>query len=130
MYVKSIKIQNKKWLDKKIMIKNILSNNVWHNNILNEHDPNTACDNLTIIQQIIDSVAPEHVVTVSAKNRFTEPWMRKGLIKSGQIKLNYYKKTLVPNCLEADHDKYKQYRNKYKSKKTDTKQYYNDKCRV
>ena len=39
--------------------------------------------------------------------------MTKGLIKSCQTKPNYYKKTLLPNCPETEHEKYKQYRNKY-----------------
>ena len=39
-----------------------------HNNILNEHDLNATFNNLTItIQQAIDLVAPEHVVTILAK---------------------------------------------------------------
>ena len=111
-------------------IKNILYNTVCHNNILNESDPNTAFDNLTTtIQQTIELVSPEHHVIISVKNRFPKPWMTKGLIKSGQTILNYYIKTLIPNCLEADHAKYKQNWNKYNSLKRQTHiQYYNDKC--
>ena len=76
--------------------------------MLNNFDPNTAFDNLTTtIQQTIDLVAAEHVVTISAKCIFTEPRMTKGLIKEGQTKLNYYKKTLMCNCLEAYCEKYK-----------------------
>ena len=68
----------------------------------------------TTINQAIDLVAPAHVVTTSAKKkRLTELWMTKGLIKSSQTKLNYYKKTLLPNCPETDHERYKEYRNKY-----------------
>ena len=82
-----------------------------------------------IIQQATDSVTPEHVVTISAKNRFTVPWMTKGLIRSGQTKLNYYKTVLMPNCLVADHEKYKLYRNKYNSLEGQTHiKYYSDKC--
>ena len=55
--------------------------------------------------------------------------MTKGLIMSCQTKLNYYKKTLVPNCPETEHEKYKQYRNKYNILKRQTCiQFYNDKC--
>ena len=55
--------------------------------------------------------------------------MTKGLIKSCQIKLSYYKKTLLPNCPETGHDRYKQYRNKYNILKRHTCiQFYNDKC--
>ena len=39
-----------------------------HNNILNEHDPNTTFNNLTTtIQQTIDLVSLEHVLTILAK---------------------------------------------------------------
>ena len=54
--------------DKLNKIKNILSDTLWHNNILNELDPNTYFSNLTTtIQQTVDLVALEHVVTISAK---------------------------------------------------------------
>ena len=76
-------------------------------------NPNTAFNNLTTtIQQNIDLVAPEHLVTILAKKRFTVPWMTKGLIKSCQTKLNYYKKHYCPLVLKQN-TKNKQYRNKY-----------------
>ena len=55
--------------------------------------------------------------------------MTKGLIKSCQTKLNYYKKTLLPNCPETEHENFKQYRNKYNIlKRQACIQFYNDKC--
>ena len=55
--------------------------------------------------------------------------MTKGYIKSSQTKLNYYKKTLLPNCPEIDHERYKEYKNKYNILKWQTCiQFYNDKC--
>ena len=55
--------------------------------------------------------------------------MTKGLIKSSQRKLNYYKKTLLPNCPETDHEGYKERRNKYNILKRQAHiQFYNDKC--
>ena len=55
--------------------------------------------------------------------------MTKGLIKSSQTKLNYYKKTLLPNCPETDHERYKEHRNKYDILKRQTHiQFYNDNC--
>ena len=55
--------------------------------------------------------------------------MTKGLIKSSQTKLNYYKKTLLSNYPETDHERYKEYRNKYNILKRQTHiQFYNDKC--
>ena len=83
----------------------------------------------TTIQQTTDLVAPVHVVTISAKIRFTVWWKTKGLIKSCQTKLNYYKKTLLPNCPETEHEKYKQYRNKCNILKGQAcVQFYNGKC--
>ena len=84
----------------------------------------------TTIHQAFDLVAPEHVVTISAKS-LTEPWKTKGLSKSNQTELNYYKKTLLPNCPETDHERYKEYTNKYNILKRQTHihiQFYNDKC--
>ena len=74
-----LKFKARNMTDKKINnIKNILYNIVWLSNIFNKLDPNTAFDNLTtIIRQTINLVAPEHVVTISAKNTFTELWMTK-----------------------------------------------------
>ena len=55
--------------------------------------------------------------------------MTKGLIKSYQTKLNYYKKTLLPYCPETEHEKCKQYRNKYNILKRQALiEFYNDNC--
>ena len=95
-------------------IKNILSQTIWHNNILSELDPYKAFNQLiTTINQAIDLVAPEHVVTISAKKKAHWAVDNKGLIKSSKTKLNYYKEALLPNCPETDHERYKEYRNKY-----------------
>ena len=49
--------------------------------------------------------------------------------RSSQTKLNYYKETLLPYCPETDHERYKEYRNKYNILKRQTHiQFYNDKC--
>ena len=66
---KPLKFKTRHMTDNKInKIKNILSHTIWHNNILSELDPNKAFNKLTTtIHQAIDLVAPEHVVTISAK---------------------------------------------------------------
>ena len=46
--------------------------------------------------------------------------MTESLITSSQTKLNYCKKTLWPNCPEIDHERYKEYRNKYNILKRQT----------
>ena len=64
-----LKFKTRHMTDNKInKIKNVLSQTIWHKNIGNELDPNKAFDKLTAtIHQAIDLVAPEHVVTISAK---------------------------------------------------------------
>ena len=55
--------------------------------------------------------------------------MMKGLIKSSQTKLNYYKKTWLLNCPETDHERYKEHRNKHNIlKRQICMQLYKDKC--
>ena len=46
-----------------------------------------------IIENSIDTVAPEHTVHISAKNRYVEPWVTQGLIKASKEKLRLYKLT-------------------------------------
>ena len=64
-----LKFKTRHMTDNKInKIKNMLFQTTWYNNILNEPDPNKALNKLTTtIHQTIDLVAPEHVVTISAK---------------------------------------------------------------
>ena len=39
-----------------------------------------------IIENSIDTVAPEHTVCISAKNRYVQPWVTQGLIKTSKEK--------------------------------------------
>ena len=51
------------------------------------------------IDQILDKIAPVKEVRISAKRRFTEPWMTHGLEQSSHKKMRLYKKN-------SDHELY------------------------
>ena len=65
-----------------------------------------------IIVNSTDIVAPEHTVHISAKNRFAEPWVTQGLIKTSKEKLGLYKLHLSTDVADEVHRKYISYRNK------------------
>ena len=65
------------------------------------------------IDQILDKIALVKEVRISAKRRFTEPWMTHGLEQSSRKKMRLYKKTLTTDCMPADQTRYKEYRNIY-----------------
>ena len=46
------------------------------------------------VDQILHSIAPLKEVRISAKRRFVEPWMTRGLEQSSQKKLDSIKKPL------------------------------------
>ena len=73
------------------------------------------------IEQVLDEIAPIKHVRISAKRRFVEPWMTRGLEVASRKKLKLYKKTLSNNCMEADQAKYKEHRNLYNCLKSQLK---------
>ena len=82
-----------------------------------------------IIENSIDTVAPEHTVHISAKNRYVEPWVTQGLIKASKEKLRLYKLSLSTNTTDEVHQRYVSYRNKYnKLKHVLRLNYHNSKC--
>ena len=81
------------------------------------------------IKQVLDKITPIKCVRISAKRRFVEPWMTRGLEVASCKKLNLYKKTLSNNCMEADQARYKEHRNLYNSLKSQLKRnYYRTRC--
>ena len=66
-----------------------------------------------IIENSIDTVAPQHTVCISAKNRNVEPWVTQGLIKTSKEKLRQYKLSLSTDVIDEVYQKYVSYRNKY-----------------
>ena len=85
----------------------------------------TTTENFDILSQIaneeLDNVSPKRTITISAKRRFTEQWMTKGLEKVSTIKMKLYKATLKPNHTEDDIEKYTKHRNLYNSLKRTAK---------
>ena len=65
------------------------------------------------VNEIMDSVSPLIKIRISAKRRYREPWMTRGLEKSGLKKLCLYKETLKASATRKDITLYKDYRNVY-----------------
>ena len=82
-----------------------------------------------IIENSIDTVAPEHTVCISAKNRYVEPWVTQELIKTSKKKLKLYRLSLSTDVTDEVHQRYVSNRNKYnKLKHVLRLNYYNSKC--
>ena len=65
------------------------------------------------VESVLDQVASIKKVKISAKKRFTEPWMTRSLALASEKKLKLYKKTLSATCTENDITIYKSYHNTY-----------------
>ena len=82
-----------------------------------------------VIENSIDTVAPEHTVCISAKNRYVEPWVTQGLIKTSKEKLRLYKLCLSTYVINEVHQLYVSYRNKYNKLNYALRlNYYNSRC--
>ena len=46
----------------------------------------------------MDEIAPVKTVRISARWRYVEPWMSKGIEQSSKRKLELYKETLKTKC--------------------------------
>ena len=68
---------------------------------------------LSKLNEIMDSVSPVTKVRISAKRKYIEPWMTRGLEISGQQKLCLYRETLKASAMCKDIMKYKVYRNAF-----------------
>ena len=62
-----------------------------------------------IVLNVINKTAPEHIVHVSAKSRTVEPWVTKGIHKSGKKLRQLYKKTVEVNVTDDIIAQYKKY---------------------
>ena len=83
----------------------------------------------SVVNEALDGVAPKNIVRISAKHRYIEPWMMKGLEKASNTKMKLYKTTLSPNHTPEDLNRYKVHRNLYNKLKPTTKEtYYREKC--
>ena len=69
------------------------------------------------VNEIMDSVSPLVKIRISAKRKYREPWMMRGLEKSGIKKLFLYKETLKASAARKDITLYKDYRNVYNKTK-------------
>ena len=81
------------------------------------------------VNEIMDSVSPLVKIRISAKRKYQEPWMTRGLEKSGLKKLCLYKETLKASATHKDLTLYKDYRNVYNRTKRKAKtEYYQNKA--
>ena len=81
------------------------------------------------LNEIMDSVSPLVKVKISAKRKYCEAWMTRGLEISGHRKLYLYKETLKATATCKDITKYKEYQNMYNRTKRCLKlQYYQNKA--
>ena len=84
-----------------------------------------------IISDELEKAAPKHVINISAKRKYIEPWMMKGLEKASNTKLKLYKAILKPDHTEEDVAKYRAHRNIYNTLKRSAKlNYYQEKCKA
>ena len=86
---------------------------------------NTNFDILSdVISRAMDDVTPLHMVRISVKRRFVEPWMTASLEQSAKKKQRLYKKTLQKNSTKTDVNAYQEYRNTYNRLKRQAQQSY------
>ena len=87
---------------------------------------NTFCN---LLHETMDTVAPLKCVHISAKRKFSEPWLTQGIETSNRKIKQLYKETLKSNCSTESLVKYKQHRNLLNRIKRKAKtSYYNTKC--
>ena len=83
----------------------------------------------SIVNATLDEIGPPKTVKISAKRRYVEPWMTRGLEDAYRTKLKLYKKHLQKDNTDDDHQKYKRYCNIYNELKRKLKvDYYQAKC--
>ena len=81
------------------------------------------------MNQVLDEIAPLKTVRISAKRRYVEPWMTKGLEKASKTKTKLYKRCIQKDNTEQDQKQYKTYQNHYNRLiKIAKKNYYQEKC--
>ena len=66
-----------------------------------------------ILKEVMDEVAPLKTVRISAKRRFEELWMSRGIEVASRKNSNLYKATLRPDATAETRNKYVSYRNNY-----------------
>ena len=65
----------------------------------------------------MDEISPVKKVTISAKQRFVEPWMTRGLEKSSKRKYDLYKVSITLNATNTDRERYIIYHNNFNKTK-------------
>ena len=64
-----------------------------------------------LVNQVLDDIGPIKTMRISAKQRYIEPWMTRGLEEASKTKLKLYKKSIQNGSTNEDQCKYKQHWN-------------------
>ena len=77
-----------------------------------------------MVTAVLDDIAPEKVVKISAKHRYVEPWMTRGLEEASKTKHQLYKASLKRDSTNEDIENYRHHRNLYNKLKRKLKMDY------
>ena len=72
----------------------------------------------------MDKISPVKKIKISAKHRFVEPWMTRGLEISSRKKRDLYKATLKNGAMQETTLKYIEYWNKFNTTKQSMQKLY------
>ena len=96
----------------------------WDN--LNTMDTNNAYNTFSeTLSTIMDEIAPEKTIKVSAKHLCRDKWMTSGLLTSSKTLNRLFRKKLGKDKSHKSHQEFKKYRNIYNQLKRKTKKIYN-----
>ena len=111
---KPINVESRKLNENTIML---IKQKLFHVNWTRLLNATNCSENFDIfsskLNKIMDSVSPLVKVKISAKRKYCEPWMTRGLEISSHCKLCLYKETLKATAMCKDITRYKEYRNMY-----------------
>ena len=82
-----------------------------------------------MVNAVLDDIALEKVVKISAKHHYVEPWMTRGLEEASKTKHQLYKASLKRDSTNEDTENYRHHRNLYNKLKRKLKMdYYRSRC--
>ena len=81
------------------------------------------------VNAVLDDIALNKVLKISAKCHYMEPWMTKGLEEASKTKYQLYKVSLKRDSTHEDFENYRHHRNLYNKLKRKLKMdYYQLRC--
>ena len=121
-----LEFESQNLTDKKITaIKNDLLQVDWTSTLTGGNSDQNFDIFLATVNRTMDKISPIKKMKISAKCRFVEPWMTRGLEISSRKKKELYKATLKNGATQESKLKYIEYRNKFnKTKRSMQKLYF------